>query len=125
MTRAASWDADNDGIADWWDGSTGGDGYTPIEGYINFMAESHVFVSPGKSVEMNLLELLAAGFKDPTFTTSGSTKGTATVNGSNATYTAGSTVGIDYIDVAIDDSEGSTWVRKIGVAIFDEAESAQ
>ncbi|KAF2439458.1 polysaccharide lyase family 1 protein, partial [Karstenula rhodostoma CBS 690.94] len=60
-TRVASWDADDDGIADWWDGSTGGDGYTAIEGYVNFMAEPHVFVAPGESVEIDLGALLAAG----------------------------------------------------------------
>ncbi|KAF1966576.1 pectate lyase [Bimuria novae-zelandiae CBS 107.79] len=124
-TRAPSWDADNDGIADWWDGSTDGEGYTPIEGYINFMAEPHVFVSPGKSVEVDLISRLAAGFKSPTFTASGSVKGTAKVSGGSMTYTADSSTGIDYVDVAIKDSEGSTWTRKVGVAIFEEAESAQ
>lgn len=125
VTRASSWDANNDGIADWWDGSTGGEGYTPIEGYINFMAEPHVFLSPGKSAKIDLIALLAAGFKSPTFAASGSTRGKATVSGGTATYTAGAEVGIDYINVAIEDGEGSTWTRKVGVAIFEGAETAQ
>ncbi|KAJ4350448.1 uncharacterized protein N0V89_009069 [Didymosphaeria variabile] len=125
VTRASSWDADNDGIADWWDGSTGGEGYTAIEGYVNFMAEPHAFVSPGKSVTMDLIALLAAGFKSPTFAVSGSTKGKVAVSGGSATYTASSAAGIDYIDVAIEDSEGSTWTRKVGIAIFAGAESTQ
>ncbi|KAJ4299073.1 hypothetical protein N0V90_004317 [Kalmusia sp. IMI 367209] len=124
-TRSSSWDADNDGIADWWDGSTGGDGYTSIEGYINFMAEPHVFVSPGKSVQVDLTALLAAGFKSPTFTVNGSTKGMATVNGGNMTYVAGATAGIDHVVVVIKDSEGSSWTRKVGFALFEGAESAQ
>ncbi|KAL1610187.1 hypothetical protein SLS60_001852 [Paraconiothyrium brasiliense] len=125
VTRDSSWDADNDGIADWWDGSTGGDGYTAIEGYINFMAEPHAFVGPSKSVKIDLNALLAAGFQSPTFAVSGSTKGAVTVSGSNATYTASSATGIDYINVAIKDDEGSTWARKVGIAIFAGAESAQ
>lgn len=43
--RDSSWDADGDGIADWWDGSNGGrDGWTALDGYLNFMSEPHVFV---------------------------------------------------------------------------------
>lgn len=116
-TRPASWDANGDGIADWWDGSTGGDGYTPLEGYINFMADPHVYVSPSKSVSINLAAL-ASGFTSVTFTATGPTKGTVTVSGTTATYQAGSSVGIDYVTVGIRDSAGSTWSRKVGVAIY-------
>ncbi|OHW91197.1 pectate lyase [Colletotrichum incanum] len=122
-TRAAAWDADGDGIADWWDGSTGGEGYTPIEGYLNFMADPHAFVSPSKSVEIDLAAL-ALGFKEPTFTVSGGEKGEVTVSGSKATYTAGAEAGIDYFDISVKDSEGSTWSRKFGVAVFAGAEEA-
>lgn len=118
-TRSASWDADDDGIADWWDGSTGGDGYTVIEGYLNFMADPHAFVAPGGSVEIDLAEL-ATGFVEPVFTVSGAKKGTVTVDGSTATYGTSEEAGVDYFEVAIEDSEGSTWSRKFGIAIFDE-----
>lgn len=116
-TRPSTWDADNDGIADWWDGSTGGAGYTELEGYLNFMADPHSYVSPSKSVSIDLAAL-ATGFKSPTFTTSGPTKGTVSVSGTKATYTAGSSAGIDYISIVIKDSEGSTWTRKYGIAIY-------
>lgn len=116
-TRPASWDADGDGIADWWDGSTGGVGYTPLEGYLNFMADPHSFVSPSKSVTINLGSL-ASGFNSPTFTVTGAAKGITSVSGTSATYTAGSSAGIDYINVAIRDSQGSTWTRKYGIAIY-------
>ncbi|KAK1524567.1 pectate lyase [Colletotrichum paranaense] len=123
VTRAASWDADGDGIADWWDGSTGGDGYTPIEGYLNFMADPHAYVSPSKSVEVDLAAL-ALGFKEPTFTVSGAKKGEVTVSGGKATYAAGAEAGIDHLEISIKDSEGSTWTRSFGVAIFAGAEEA-
>ncbi|KAI9155674.1 putative pectate lyase [Paramyrothecium foliicola] len=123
ITRSSSWDANNDGIADWWDGSTGGSGYTALEGYLNFMADPHVFVSPSKSVTIDLAAL-SAGFTSPTFTVSGATKGSTTVSGNKATYAAGSSAGIDFVNVAIKDSEGSTWTRKVGIAIFANAETA-
>lgn len=116
-TRPATWDADDNGIADWWDGSTGGEGYTPIEGYLNFMAEPHVFVEPDGNVVLDL-GTLARGFVDPVFTVSGESKGTVQVDGVKATYVAGSDEGIDHLTVDIEDSEGSTWSRPFGVAIF-------
>lgn len=115
--RPASWDANNDGIADWWDGSTGGAGYTAIEGYLNFMADPHAFVAPSASVTIDLAPL-AAGFQSPTFQVSGASKGTVSVSGATATYRAGGSAGIDFFDVAIRDSQGSTWTRRFGVAIF-------
>lgn len=122
-TRDDSWDADGDGIADWWDGSTGGEGYTPIEGYLNFMADPHVFVSPGGSVTIDLTAL-AAGFVDPSFEVTGASLGTVSVSGDQATYEAGGS-GIEHLDVAIEDSEGSTWTRPLGVAIFEGSGDAQ
>jgi hypothetical protein len=119
-TRSASWDADNDGIADWWDGSTGGTGYTVLEGYLNWMAEPHSFVSPSKSITFDVAQL-AAGFTSPTFTISGVTKGSVSVSGSKVTYTAGSSMGVEHLTLGIGDSEGSKWSRPYGVAIFAEA----
>ena len=121
-TRAANWDADGDGIADWWDGSTGGDGYTPIEGYINFMADPHAFVSPSGTVEIDLAAELAAGFTEPSFAVSGATKGTVSVAGAIATYAAGAEAGVDRFDVEISDADGTTWTRSFGVGIFEGAD---
>lgn len=123
MTRDASWDADGDGIADWWDGSTGGAGYTAIEGYINFMADPHVYVAPSGSVTIDLAAELAAGFVDPTFEVTGASLGTVTVSGTEATYEAGE-AGIERLEIAVTDSEGSTWTRPFGVAIFEGAGEA-
>lgn len=122
VKRDSSWDADDDGIADWWDGSTGGDEYTEIEGYLNFMAEPHIFVEPGKSAQIDL-GVLARGFTAPTFKVSGATLGKVTVNDSEATYVAGD-AGIEHLEVSISDEEGSEWTRSFGVAIFEGAASA-
>ena len=123
-TRPTSWDANDDGIADWWDDSTGGDGYTAIEGYINFMAEPHVFVAPGASVKYDLASL-AGGFSNPAFEISGGELGSVSVDGTVATYTAGDQAGVDRFNVAISDDEDSKWERSVGVAIFDDAESVE
>ncbi|KAF5019517.1 hypothetical protein F66182_8459 [Fusarium sp. NRRL 66182] len=119
--RESSWDADNDGIADWWDGSSGGEGYTVIEGYLNFMAEPHAFVEPSGSVKIDL-SALAAGFVKPTFAVTGAKLGKVKVDGSIASYAAGE-AGIERLDVTIKDSQGSEWVRPYGIAVFSGAKS--
>ncbi|KAF2024108.1 family 1 polysaccharide lyase [Setomelanomma holmii] len=122
VERSASWDADGDGIADWWDGSTGGEGYTSLEGYLNFMADPHVFVSPASSADVCLAGL-AAGFVRPTLKVEGAKLGSVVVSGSNATYKAKGT-GIEHLTVSIEDSEGSIWSRALGVAIFEGGDEA-
>ncbi|KAF9693272.1 hypothetical protein EKO04_008904 [Ascochyta lentis] len=119
VKRSASWDADGDGIADWWDGSTGGEGYDVIEGYLNFMADPHAFVAPSSSVKIDLAAL-AVGFTKPTFTVEGATLGTVEVSGSTATYTSKG-AGIERLTISIEDSEGSKWSRSFGVAVFEGA----
>ncbi|KAH7084514.1 family 1 polysaccharide lyase [Paraphoma chrysanthemicola] len=122
VTRSPAWDSDGDGIADWWDGSTGGDGFTPLEGYLNFMADPHVFVSPSSSVEIDLATL-AVGFNEPSFKVEGAKLGLVDVIGLKAKYTAKDT-GIEHLIVLVQDGEGSTWSRDFGVAIFAGAEDA-
>jgi hypothetical protein len=114
----SEWDADSDGdgVADWWDGSTAGTAYTVLDTYLNWLADPHVFVVPGGSVEIDLTAL-SAGFVDPSFTAEAAS-GTVEVSGSTATYTAGE-AGIDTVVVSITDSEGSEWSRDIGVGIIE------
>ncbi|KAL4877864.1 pectin lyase fold/virulence factor [Aspergillus karnatakaensis] len=126
VTRSASWDSDNDGIPDWWDGSTGGDGYTVIEGYLNFMAEPHVFVTPGGSVEVELGGL-ARGFVEPVFSVQAGEGGVVevSVDGAVAVYTSTGEAGVGYFTVGIEDGEGSVWERRVGVAVFEGADEVQ
>ncbi|KAL2833727.1 pectin lyase fold/virulence factor [Aspergillus cavernicola] len=124
VSRSSTWDSDNDGVADWWDGSAGGDGYTVIEGYLNFMADLHVFVSPGGSVEVDL-EGLALGFVEPSFAVSGGELGSVEVDGITAVYTSSGEGGVDYFTIGIEDSEGSVWERRVGVAVFDGADEVE
>ncbi|KAL4756385.1 pectin lyase fold/virulence factor [Aspergillus foveolatus] len=126
VSRSDTWDADNDGIADWWDGSTGGNGYTAIEGYLNFMAEPHLFVTPSGTGEIDLAAL-ARGFVEPSFSVDGTKNalGEVAVDRSTATYTSNGDAGIDYFTVSVEDSEGSTWERRIGVAVFEGADDVE
>lgn len=118
--RDASWDADGDGIADWWDGSTGGTGYTALDGYLNWMAEPHSYVQPGATAEIDLGSL-ARGFVAPVvFKVSGAKLGSISVDGSSATYTA-KDAGVERLTVSLTDAEGSSWSRSYGVAVFATA----
>ncbi|ESK84065.1 pectate lyase [Moniliophthora roreri MCA 2997] len=114
-TTRPSWDKDSsgDGVPDWWDGSTGGTGYTR---YLNFLAKPHVFVNTGASVSIALTDL-ASGFKNPTFTASVSS-GSVSVSGSTATYKAGSSAAIATMTADIKDNEGSTWTRIVGIVVL-------
>lgn len=122
VTRDASWDADGDGIADWWDGSHGGDdGWTPLDGFLNFMADPHIFVAPGDQAEIDL-EDYSKGFVQPCTYTASAEKGSVKLSGTNATYTApASDVSVDWLSFNVTDAEGSTWGRTIGIGIFDGA----
>lgn len=125
VVRNTDWDADGDGIADWWDGSTGGWGYTPIEGYLNFMADPHSFVEPGAMAHVDL-STLAAGFIPPLqYAVAGAKKGIVSVRGANLTYKAGTSSGIEHLTIAIADAEGDEWERPYGIAIFAGASKAQ
>ncbi|KAH8798707.1 pectate lyase [Flagelloscypha sp. PMI_526] len=120
--RQANWDADNDGIADWWDGSTGGvKGWTAIDGYLAFMSDPHYFVKFGSSVSIPLSNL-ATGFANPKFTITGASKGLVAVIGTKAKYVPSKKSGIERLTLKIVDDEGTKWSRLIGVAIWDKFE---
>ncbi|KAF2849760.1 polysaccharide lyase family 1 protein [Plenodomus tracheiphilus IPT5] len=120
VKRSATWDADGNGIADWWDGSTGGDGYTPLEGYLQFMSEPHAFVSPSGPLNIDLAAL-ARGFTKPTFSIEGVKYGKVEISGSVGAYTANGE-GIERLTVSIEDNTGSRWSRPFGIAVFDGAD---
>ncbi|KAF2183306.1 polysaccharide lyase family 1 protein [Zopfia rhizophila CBS 207.26] len=124
VRREQQWDTDGDGIADWWDGSNGGDpGWTALDGYLNFMADPHVFVAPGASLSIDLQQY-SSGFVKPVHYTAEAERGDVEVKGTTASYTAaGLNSGVDIILIRITDSEGSSWKRTIGVAIFEGAQA--
>ena len=90
------------------------------------MADPHVFVTPGGTGDVDLAALFA-GFVEPALTVGESENGfgDVVVDGSTATFTSTGDAGIDYFTVSVEDSEGSTWERRIGVAVFEGADEAQ
>ncbi|KAH8801245.1 pectate lyase [Flagelloscypha sp. PMI_526] len=117
--RQANWDTNNDGIADWWDGSTGGvKGWTAMDGYLAFMSDPHYFVKFGQTVSIPVTTL-GAGFVNPKFSITGATKGLVVVLGKKAIYTPLKKSGVEKLTLHIVDAEGTKWSRTIGVAIWD------
>ncbi|KAF9265655.1 pectate lyase, partial [Marasmius fiardii PR-910] len=52
VTRGSTWDTNNDGIADWWDGSNGGnDGWTALDGTFDLTYFAAGFVEPRYTVK--------------------------------------------------------------------------
>jgi hypothetical protein len=90
------------------------------------MAEPHLFVTPSGTGEIDLAAL-ARGFVEPSFSVDGTENalGEVAVDRSTATYTSNGDAGIDYFTVSVEDSEGSTWKRRIGVAVFDRADDVE
>ena len=116
-----SWDedSDDDGIPNWWDGSTGGGlGWDALDGYLSWMAEPHQFIAPGAVVTI-ALEDLFKGFSGSTYTAV-TDKGSISVSGSTATFTGPNTGVISRITLSVTDSEGSEWSRPYGVGVICE-----
>ena len=77
VTRDADFDANQNGIADWFESVTGksdanadadGDGYTDLEEYLNFIAAPYVTKTAGKTAEFNLADYFA-GINGATYIT--------------------------------------------------------
>lgn len=85
ITRDANFDANQNGIADWYELATGktdanadedGDGYTNLEDYLNYMATPNTAVNPGETATFSLDDYFA-GLQGATF----SVAGTGSVSG--------------------------------------------
>jgi hypothetical protein len=120
VRRDASWDADGDGMADWWEKAMGiddpnadanGDGYTNLEDYLNWMAEPHVI---GEQ-KIDLRQFFAGYTNDPVFTIVGMTGNVkATVKGHNLKVK--NLKGIASVTIRATDKDGwGKTERKIGL----------
>ena len=79
VSRDADFDANQNGIADWYEKATGkndaqadpdGDGYTNLEDYLNYMATPNTAIDPGQTATFNLADYFA-GIADASFAVSG------------------------------------------------------
>lgn len=130
-TRSANFDTDQDGMPDWWErlagtdpqvadnnGDPDRDGYTNLEDFLNFLADIHVTVEPGKSTTVDLSDYFAGFTSSPTYTLEGAAQDVSTtVSDKTLTITAAETTGISLLKVTVTDSEGSTMTRQLGIAV--------
>jgi hypothetical protein len=79
VKRADDFDANQNGIADWYETATGktdaqadpdGDGYTNLEDYLNYIAMPNQIVAPGETAEFDLADYFA-GVSGATFAVEG------------------------------------------------------
>ena len=137
--RAANYDTDQDGMPDWWEkvvgtdpsvadnnGDPDHDGYTNLEDFLNFLADTHVVIAPGSSQTLNLTSLFAGFTSSPQYTVEGSANGiTTTINGETLTITANnSATGMSLLRLKVTDSENTTFSRQLGIAVSNEASTA-
>lgn len=94
VTREADFDANQNGIADWFENLTGktepnedpdGDGYTNLEDYLNFIAAPNAVVTDDAPATFDLGELFA-GLRNPEITVEGVS---ANVEGNKLTVSRG------------------------------------
>lgn len=135
-TRAASYDTDQDGMPDWWEklkgtdpnkadnnGDDDQDGYTNLEDYLNWMAETHLMLLSEQKDTLNLRELFAGYEKAPvySFTTSGQVE-LALVSDSLLTIAVPSgRVGLQSATLSVVDGDGSTYSRQLNMAVLGDA----
>ena len=95
VTRDASFDANQNGIADWYekalditDAQTDpdGDGYTCLEDYLNYMATPNTAINAGETATFDLTDYFS-GLRNPVYTTSGE----GTINGTTLNITSTAT----------------------------------
>ena len=135
ITRASNWDSDKDGLPDFWErmigtnpnsgvndfsdsnGDPDRDGYTYLEDYLNWMAETHYFVSYGGTQTIDLTAMFKGYSKsNPSYTVSNVENGTVSISGSTATFTA-KNCGFASFNLKVIDNVGASMTKKIGVFV--------
>ena len=134
-TRAANWDTDKDGLPDFWEtaigtsnGSASGnfsdsnadpdkDGYTNLEEYLNWMAETHYFVANTATQTIDLAAMFKGYTKtSPTYSVSAVVNGTVTISGSTATFKP-TNCGFASFNLTVKDNANATMTKTIGAFV--------
>lgn len=144
--RDANWDADQDGMPDWWEQMVGSnasvanqnddpdhDGWTLLEDYLEFMAHPYVIVGHGATGTMDVKPYFTGFYGQnanydkvtPAYTvTAESSLFTTAINGSELNVVAGQNAGFGYVNVTVDDGE-TQWTQRFGVAVSSAATGVQ
>lgn len=139
LKRADDFDTDRDGMPDWWERAKGSnpsvadnnedsdrDGYTALEDYLNWLAEPHHVIDPGKAYSIELKPLFAGYANAPVFTTSFEQAGcTAAILGSTLTLTPDASFqGFIAVPVSVTDADDwGTLTRTIQVYVDGDPNS--
>jgi len=126
-TRPANWDTDQDGMPDWYEKLTGSnpdvadnndiankDGYTRLEEYLNFMAESRIGTKAGGKITINLADHFAGYGKNATYSIKAFDEAKTAVSGSKATVRLAKETsnGIYTLKVTASDSKDNAQLEK-------------
>lgn len=137
-TRPAAWDADRDGLPDWWEtikelnpASAAGDfseanadpdcdGYTHLEDYLNWLAAPNFETRVGASVDIDLAALTRGYTQSPVYAFSDVVGGkVALMNGRLARFTPdGKGAALAGFAFTVTDGVGDTMTRTVGVRVM-------
>lgn len=138
-TWGDNYDTDGDGLPDWWEKIAGtntnspsgdftdsnsdadGDGYTALDDYLDFTAQPHFTIKPNSTLTVNMKPYFAGYTNAPQFSVdSQSSTVTASVSDSILTVKALENNCIAEIIMTVTDAEGSTYSRRMMVAVTDD-----
>ena len=136
-SRPEGFDIDQDGMPDWWEQLAGSnpaeadnnadpdrDGYTLLEDYLNWLAETHRIMGVNAQTTISLQSLFAGFTKSPAYSVQ-LVSGTATANVTDGNLQIKTTgAGLTAFDVTVTDSEGTTMTRRVNVAASGDVETA-
>jgi hypothetical protein len=135
--RSASFDADNDGLPNWWEDVKGlnsnsapndfsdansdadHDGFTELDNYLEWMGGPHYFMTPADSRSIDLKELARGYTNSPTFTTANVVNGTIVADPLNpgVVIFTPTTSGLASFKFIVTDAEGSTMTRFVNLLV--------
>jgi hypothetical protein len=129
--RSKDFDTDQDAMPDWWENLCGsdankanhnddpdGDGWTLLEGYLEFMAHPYLVLEPGAQADLDVLPYFKGFTKSPQYSIEGeSTLVNAAISGSTIHLQAGNDGGIAIFTMKVQDSEGTTHEKRFSVAV--------
>ena len=129
-TRPSDWDADHDGLPNWWEKAKGlnensktgdfadanldadKDGFTQLDEYLDWMAQPHFFISSGEKKELSAADLFKGYEKKPVYTFSGLKNGKMVLKGKDIQFTAIES-GFASVVITVKDEDGDTMSRTI------------
>lgn len=133
ISRASNWDTDKDGLPDFWEtfyglsnnsasgnfsdanGDPDKNGYTRLEEYLNWMAESHYIITSNTQT-INLSDLFRGYSSSPTYSVASVVNGSVSISGTTATFKAAN-CGFASFKLTVKDGSGSTMTKSVGIFV--------